>query len=181
MTTLKGLLYVKHGLIGREDEGPDYYLQTMHGDFLLQYEDRPHWIPDYHLEYFCRRIVEVEGEVLPERKVQVKSIKQLFVPLIPLYTYYKARIVNNSSAKITAIHLGMTGAGNMTIASLRAGASTEELTFMLLDKDPSAPLPTGYGDYIGEYTQRGVQKQIRVTGPKLMTMIKINNESYQVD
>src|SRR5947208_2164189 len=50
MDTFKGLVYVKHGRVGTRSEGPDYYLQTTRGDFLLRYRQRNPWEPDYHLE-----------------------------------------------------------------------------------------------------------------------------------
>ena len=51
METFKGLLYVKHGRVGTEREGPDYYVQTSIGDFLLQPPERNLWERNYHLEF----------------------------------------------------------------------------------------------------------------------------------
>ena len=63
METFEGLVYVKHGRIGSKSEGPDYYLQTWDRDYLLNYEDRGPWELDYYLEFFCRKFVEVTGEL----------------------------------------------------------------------------------------------------------------------
>ena len=49
MGTFKGLVYVKHGRVGSKSEGPDYYLQTCDGEYLLKYVDRCLWKPDYLL------------------------------------------------------------------------------------------------------------------------------------
>ncbi len=57
MDTFKGLLYVKFGRVGSRSEGPDYYLQTKKGDYDLLYQKRNLWEPDYHLEFYCRRMV----------------------------------------------------------------------------------------------------------------------------
>jgi len=45
-TTFSGLVYVTHGQVESKSEGPDYHLQTIHGDYLLRYEDRKLWEPD---------------------------------------------------------------------------------------------------------------------------------------
>ena len=58
-----GLIYVKHGAVGTRSEGPDYYLQTEKGDLRLQYQERNHWDPDYKLEFYARRMVEIEGKL----------------------------------------------------------------------------------------------------------------------
>lgn len=87
MKTFKGLLYVKHGWVGSKSEGPDYYLQTRKEDFLLKYHDRQHWEPDYHLEFYCRKMVEVNGEITGESEgmklIQVKSIGEINTLFIP--------------------------------------------------------------------------------------------------
>ncbi|MFN8495849.1 MAG: hypothetical protein U0350_50115 [Caldilineaceae bacterium] len=183
MTTLSGLLYVKHDNVGTRSEGPGYYLQTMHGDFGLQYAERHSWEVDYYLEYFDHRMVEVKGEVSPDRRVKVERINELCVQHIPqIYTEYRAKIVNASTAEIVAIHLGMVGDGEeQTVDSLQPGASTGELSFQLRQPDPSKPTMISYRDYHCRYTQLGVQKQIVIVGPKPMTTIKITNGSYQVE
>jgi hypothetical protein len=66
MESFKGLVYVKHGRIGSKSEGPDYYLQTWDGEYILKYTDRNLWEPDYYLEFFCRKLVEVNGELIEE-------------------------------------------------------------------------------------------------------------------
>jgi hypothetical protein len=83
MATFSGLVYVTHGRVGSRSEGPDYHLQTGHGDYLLHYKKRNLWEPDYHLEFFGRRMVEVEGKLVDACIVQVESIHEICVPLIP--------------------------------------------------------------------------------------------------
>ena len=83
MTILSGFLYIKHGRVGTRSEGPDYYLQMADGEVFLQYEERMLWDPDYHLEYFGRRMVEIEGELLEAQKVQVREIKEICETTIP--------------------------------------------------------------------------------------------------
>ena len=61
--TFKGLLYVKHGRIGTKSEGPDYWLQTLDREYLLRIHERKLWAPDFELEFYNRRIVEVEGQL----------------------------------------------------------------------------------------------------------------------
>lgn len=80
--TFKGLVYVKHGRIGTRSEGPDYYLQTARGDFVLRYHQRNLWDPDYHLEFFDRRMVAVTG-TLDNKLITVKAIEEILSPLLP--------------------------------------------------------------------------------------------------
>jgi hypothetical protein len=75
MSTFKGLLYVKHGAVGSKSEGPLYYIQTRIQDFLLEYKGRQKWEPDYHLEFFCRQMVEIEGEKIDDSTIKVSTIK----------------------------------------------------------------------------------------------------------
>jgi hypothetical protein len=82
-TTFSGLVYVTHGRVESKSEGPDYHLQTIHGDYLLRYEDRQLWEPDYHLEFFGRRMVKVAGKAVEAGVIQVQSIEEICVPLIP--------------------------------------------------------------------------------------------------
>ncbi len=82
-TTLKGLLYVKHGQVGTRSEGPAYYVQTRQGDFLLHYQERYAWAPDYHLEFYARKMVEVMGQVREDRQVQVERIHEIHSAFIP--------------------------------------------------------------------------------------------------
>ena len=83
MTTFKGLLYVKHGRLGSRSEGPDYYLQTKKEDFVLEYKERNPWEPDYHLEFYGRRMVEVSGKIIRDRIIKVERIKEICESLIP--------------------------------------------------------------------------------------------------
>jgi hypothetical protein len=55
MGTFKGLIYVKYGRVGTRNEGPDYHLQTAHGDLLLAYHPWHAWEMDYQLEYYGPR------------------------------------------------------------------------------------------------------------------------------
>ena len=180
MTTLSGLLYVKHDFVGTRSEGPCYCLQTMHGDFGLKYAERSSWEVDYYLEYFAHRMVEVEGEVSPDRRVKVERIKELCVPHIPqIRTEYSAKIVNASTAEIAAIHLGMIGDGEgQTVDSLQPGSSTEEFSFQLPQPDPSKPTMISHGDYHCRYTQLGVQKQIVIVGPKPMFTVAADSGQF---
>lgn len=84
MTAYKGLLYVKHGAVGTRSEGPIYLLQTHAGDLLLSYErDRDPWEPDYHLEFYLRRMIEVLGKEIGRGHILVEHIKELGVSQIP--------------------------------------------------------------------------------------------------
>jgi hypothetical protein len=59
--TLEGLVYVKHGRIGTKSEGPDYYL-----------------------EFFCRKFVEITGELDKETSImKVTKVKEICVGHIP--------------------------------------------------------------------------------------------------
>lgn len=90
MEIFKGLVYVKHGRIGSKSEGPDYYLQTWDTEYILKYADRNLWKPDYYLEFFCRKLVEVNGELQKETiegrtisVIKVTSINQICGAYIP--------------------------------------------------------------------------------------------------
>ena len=169
-TTFKGLLYVKHGRVGTRSEGPDYYLQTRIGDFRLCYEKRNLWEPDYLLEYYSRRMVEVKGEIEEKMIINVKHINEICESLIPeTHKIFKAKIVNSSSSEITDIRLGMTGADkNISIDSLAVGSSTEQYEFLLRDVKIR---PITHGDYRGGYTQLGVEKLIFIPHPPGMITI----------
>ncbi|MDD3247606.1 MAG: hypothetical protein PHF18_12260 [Methanosarcina sp.] len=89
METFKGFVYVKQGRVGSKSEGPDYYLQTLNKEFLLKYADRNLWEPDYYLEFFCRKFVEVNGKILQEMSedrdismIIVASIQEIPGPYI---------------------------------------------------------------------------------------------------
>ena len=85
MATFKGLLYVKHGAVGTRSEGPVYYLQTRKADFVLHYTRDEHhpWELDYQLEFYARRMVDVEGEETERGHIHVKHLRELCVPMIP--------------------------------------------------------------------------------------------------
>ena len=83
MATYKGLIYVKHGRVGTRSEGPDYILQTASGEYPLRYGERHLWEPDYRLEFYVRRMVEIEGELETSNTLQVKHIREILSPLIP--------------------------------------------------------------------------------------------------
>ncbi len=78
----KGLLFIKHGRVGTKSEGPDYFLQTRTGDYLLQYKERHLWEPDYELEFFCRRMVEIEGDCT-DMVLKVERIQQILNQQLP--------------------------------------------------------------------------------------------------
>lgn len=80
--TYQGLLYVKHGRVGTRSEGPDYFLQTARGDYLLRHGERNPWEPDYQLEFFSRRMVAVTG-ALDEHVLSVESIQEILAPRLP--------------------------------------------------------------------------------------------------
>jgi len=183
MATFKGLLYVKHGRVGTRSEGPDYYLQTSDGDFLLQYKKRNLWEPDYHLEFYCRRMVGVTGEIQEKKFIQVKHIEEICEPLIPQpYTAYKVKIVNDSSSEITDIHIGMIGVEkSISIDSLAVGASTDYYEFLLRTAMEGVPIPISYGDYVAGYKQLGTEKRIFIPLPATIITIKINNKSFSVE
>lgn len=83
MATFQGLVYVKHGRIGTRSEGPDYFLQTARGEYLLRYQERHLWMPDYHLEFFCRAMVEVTGALEEKDSIKVESIREILAPYLP--------------------------------------------------------------------------------------------------
>lgn len=84
METFEGLVYVKHGRIGSKSEGPDYYLQTWNREYLLEYANRGPWELDYYLDFFCRKFVEVTGELKKEgNTIKVTTIKEICRSHIP--------------------------------------------------------------------------------------------------
>ncbi|MFN8495850.1 MAG: hypothetical protein U0350_50120 [Caldilineaceae bacterium] len=83
MSTFSGLLYITHGRVGTKSEGSDYHLQTSHEDYLLCYKERHPWEPDYHLEFFGRRMVGVDGKLIDSGVVQVENIYTICTSLIP--------------------------------------------------------------------------------------------------
>jgi len=77
-----GLVFIKHGRIGSKSEGPDYYLQAKSREYLLDRNREALFKPDYYLEFFCRKMVEVTG-TLDKDTIQVISIREICDPLIP--------------------------------------------------------------------------------------------------
>ncbi|MGB9940852.1 hypothetical protein [Methanosarcina sp.] len=51
---------------------------------MLNYGDRGPWELDYYLEFFCRKFVEVTGELDKEaNKMKVTTVKEICVGHIP--------------------------------------------------------------------------------------------------
>ena len=73
--TFEGMIYIKQGRIHSKSEGPDYYLQTIKEDFLLEYSDRNLWEPDYYLEFYNRKIVSLKGKIIREDQNKIRVIK----------------------------------------------------------------------------------------------------------
>lgn len=82
MAVFKGLVFIKHGRVGMKGEGPDYYLQTKKADFILILNQRQPWKPDFELEFFCRKMVEIEGKQ-EDSIIRVKKITEILEPRIP--------------------------------------------------------------------------------------------------
>lgn len=101
--TFKGLVYVKIGRIGSRSEGPDYFLQTARGEFPLRYQDRHLWQPDYHLEFFNRRMVKVIGS-LDDKLITVKAIEEIWTPVMPRPT--QVNLAVGGFAKVGDIAIG---------------------------------------------------------------------------
>ncbi len=83
MEKLAGLVYVRHGRIGSKSEGPDYVLQTHKDEVELKLNERHPWELDYELEFYCRKMVVVEGEQVGDQTIQVTSIRVIAETLIP--------------------------------------------------------------------------------------------------
>lgn len=83
MAIFKGLIFVKHGAVGTKSEGPVYFLQTRTKDLLIEFKERNMWEPDYHLEFFSRRIVEIEGEVTDPERLKLITIKEILSTTLP--------------------------------------------------------------------------------------------------
>jgi hypothetical protein len=75
MINLKGLVYIRHGRVGTRSEGPDYFLQTIEGDYSLQLNPRDPWSVDYQLEFYNRKIVEITGVEIKLGEIKVDAIK----------------------------------------------------------------------------------------------------------
>lgn len=76
MKTMKfeGFLYVKLGRVGTKSEGPDYWLQTRDGEYLLRFHERELFLPDFELEFYNRQVVEVEGEFEKPNVIKVVAL-----------------------------------------------------------------------------------------------------------
>ena len=77
-----GLVFVKQGRIGTKSEGPDYYLQTRTKEYVLNHEREFLYKPEYFLEFFCRKMVEVTG-IQVGNEIKVSNIKEICQALIP--------------------------------------------------------------------------------------------------
>lgn len=75
MINLRGLLYIRHGRVGTRSEGPDYFLQTVHGDYSLRLNLREPWQLDYELEFYNRKIVDVTGFEVKPGELKVDAIR----------------------------------------------------------------------------------------------------------
>jgi len=102
--TLKGLVYVKIGGIGLRSEGPDYFLQTAKTELLLKYEERNHWEPDYHLEFFNRRMVKVTGS-FTDNVFVVKTINELLGPSMPQPK--RVQLVAGATTQVNDLTIGL--------------------------------------------------------------------------
>lgn len=80
----RGLVYIKHHSVGAENEGPSYRLQTINGDFVLDYKQRTPQAKDFRLEFFGRRMVEIIGTV-DKKQIKVYSIKAYPSQTIPKF------------------------------------------------------------------------------------------------
>jgi len=108
MDTFKGLVYVKHGRIGTRSEGPDYYLQTTRGDFLLRYRERNPWERDYHLEFFDHRMVAVSGS-LADKIITVKAIEEIQAPLLPVDRVRQMKLIVGDCTTMDDVTFGFDG------------------------------------------------------------------------
>jgi hypothetical protein len=75
MSDYKGLVYMKHGRVGSRSEGPDYFLQTKTGEFRLNFSNRLPFEPDYHLAFYCGKIVLITGEAVND-EITVEHINE---------------------------------------------------------------------------------------------------------
>jgi hypothetical protein len=83
MATFKGLIYVKQGRIGTKSEGPDYFLQAHDADYHLDRKTEEHlWKPDYLLEFYSRKWVEIDG-TLNGNHIAIKNINGICPDSMP--------------------------------------------------------------------------------------------------
>lgn len=104
MESFQGLVYVKIGRIGSRSEGPDYFLQTAKAEFLLKYEERHLWMPDYHLEFFNRRMVTVTGS-FEDQIFVVKTIEEILSPRLPQPT--RVELAVSASTQVNDVTIGL--------------------------------------------------------------------------
>lgn len=136
METFRGLVYVKIGRIGWKSEGPDYFLQTAKAEYPLKYEKRDPWMPDYHLEFFNRRMVKVTGS-FEDQIFVVRTIDEILSPGLPRPT--RVELAVGTSTQVNDVTIGLseirdsrcpTGAvcvrAGEAIAVLRASRSPTE-------------------------------------------------------
>lgn len=104
METFRGLVYVKIGRVGSKSEGPDYFLQTAKADLPLRYEERDLWKPDYHLEFYNRRMVQITGS-FDDRTLVVQTIHELSSPNLPRPD--RARLTMGASTQAGGLTIGL--------------------------------------------------------------------------
>lgn len=104
METFQGLIYVKIGRIGSRSEGPDYFLQTAKAEFPLKYEERNLWMPDYHLEFFSRRMVKVTGS-FHDKIFVVRTIGEILSPGLPRPN--RVELAVGASTQVKDITIGL--------------------------------------------------------------------------
>src|SRR5690349_21569268 len=102
--TFRGLVYVKIGRIGSRSEGPDYFLQTAKAELPLKYEKRNPWMPDYHLEFFNRRMVKVTGS-FEDKIFVVKTIDEIVSPGLPRPT--RVELAGGASSRVNDLAFGL--------------------------------------------------------------------------
>jgi hypothetical protein len=120
----------------------------------------------------------------------MKSLTKLFVCTFVAgallgcdgYTTYKAKIVNESSSEIINIDLAMIGVEKKVVLDkLAPGAKTELYEFKLKNWPRDKPVPISYGDYVGNYTQKGEHKTMHVSSPAKEITIKIDDQSFSIE
>jgi len=104
METFRGLVYVKLGRLGSKSEGPDYFLQTAKAELLLKYEKRNYWMPDYHLEFFNRRMVKVTGS-FEDQIFVVRTIDEILSPGLPRPS--RVELATRASTQVNDVTIGL--------------------------------------------------------------------------
>ena len=100
------------------------------------------------------------------------------------YKEYSVSVINENSSEVTDFYLEMVGSDDsFDIKTINKGEETYRITFSLpiLEEEVN---PISWGDYIGNYTQNGVVKEIAIFNYEhnfcSKTTITIKGESYQV-